>query len=285
MKKKLKLTGKFRNTERGYGFIELEEEDVEDIFVAPGQMKDALNGDRVEFIITNPKTGNRRAEGKILKVIEREKTEVVGVFQKSRGYVFVVPDDKKLGTDIFIPKEASKNAQNNDKVVVRITKYPMKGKNAEGKVIEILGKANQAGIDMLSLIKEYDLPYEFPEDVLSEDRKIPQEIDQNEIPKSKYFREGFHIFTIDGEDAKDLDDAVCVRKNENGNYLLDVHIADVSHYVKEGSKLDREAILRGTSIYMLDRVIPMLPVELSNGICSLNAGVDRLALSCLMEIN
>ena len=146
MKKRLKLIGKFRNTERGYGFIELEEEDTEDIFVAPGQMKDALNGDKVEFIITNPRTGNRRAEGKILKVIEREKTEVVGVFQKSRGFGFVVPDDKKLGTDIFIPKEAAKNAKNNDKVVVRITKYPMKGKNAEGKVIEVIGNVQKRNV-------------------------------------------------------------------------------------------------------------------------------------------
>ena len=265
MKKKKKvLTGVFRNTERGYGFIELEDEGVEDIFVAPGKMKDALNGDKVEFAIVNPKTGNRRAEGKILNVLERVKTEVVGIYQKSRSFGFVVPDDKKLGTDIFIPKNASKNAKNNDKVVVHITKYPQKGKNAEGKIVEVLGRANEAGIDMLSLIKEYDLPYEFPEEVLSEARKIPQEIDEKEIPKRRDFRTGFNIFTIDGEDAKDLDDAVCVRKNENGNYLLDVHIADVSHYVKEGSKLDREAILRGTSIYMLDRVIPMLPVELSN---------------------
>ena len=153
-------------------------------------------------------------------------------------------------------------------------------------MVEVLGRANEAGIDMLSLIKEYDLPYEFPEAVLEEAKKIPQEIDENEAKKRTDLREsGLHIFTIDGEDAKDLDDAVCVRKKENGNYLLDVHIADVSHYVKEGSKLDREAILRGTSIYMLDRVIPMLPVELSNGICSLNAGKARLALSCSMEID
>lgn len=285
MKKKQKLIGIYRNTERGFGFIETEKEDEEDVFVAPKMMNDALNGDKVEYIIINPKVNGKRAEGKILKVLERAKTEVVGIYQKSRSFGFVVPDDKKLGTDIFISKKDAKNAKNNDKVVVNITKYPSKGKNAEGKIIEILGRANEAGIDMLSLIKEYDLPYEFPEEVLQEARKIPQEINKNEIPKRKDFRNGFNIFTIDGEDAKDLDDAVCVRKAENGNYLLDVHIADVSYYVKEGSKLDREAILRGTSIYMLDRVIPMLPVELSNGICSLNAGTDRLALSCLMEIN
>ncbi len=177
-------------------------------------------------------------------------------------------------------------AKNNDKVVVQITKYPQKNKKPEGKVIEILGKANQAGIDMLSLVREYDLPYEFPEEVLNEARKIPQEIDQNEIKNRKDFRsEDYHIFTIDGEDAKDLDDAVYVKKLENGNYLLDVHIADVSYYVKDGSKLDREALLRGTSVYMLDRVIPMLPIELSNGICSLNEGKDRFTISCSMEID
>ena len=286
MKKSLKKIGIFRNTERGYGFIEVEGEEKKDIFVAPNQIKDALNGDKVEFIIIMPERSGKRAEGKILKVLERAKTEVVGIYQKSRSFGFVVTDDKKLGTDIFISKNNSKNAKNNDKVVVQITKYPSKGKNAEGKITEVLGRANEAGIDMLSLIKEYDLPYDFPEDVLDEARKIPQKIDENDIKNRKDLRNsGFHIFTIDGEDAKDLDDAVYVKKLENGHYLLDVHIADVSYYVKEDSKLDREAILRGTSIYMLDRVIPMLPVELSNGICSLNAGEDRFALSCLMEID
>ena len=224
----------------------------------------------------------RKAEEKILNFIERAKPEIVGLFQKSRNFGFVVPDDKKLGSDIFIPKSGFKNAKNNDKVVVKITKYPQQNRKAEGKIVEVLGRANEAGIDMLSLIKEYDLPYEFPEEVVREAKEIPQEIDQNDI-KSR--DKGLHIFTIDGEDAKDLDDAVCVKKLDNGNYILDVHIADVSHYVKEGSELDKEAILRGTSIYMLDRVIPMLPVELSNGICSLNMGQDRFALSCTMEIN
>ena len=250
MKKKLKQIGKFRKTE---------------LF---------------------PKDGERRAEGKILKVIERSRSKVVGIFRKSRGFGFVIPDDKKFGSDIFVSNNDCKNAKNNDKVVVEIIKYPQKNKNPEGRVVEVLGRANEAGIDMLSLIKEYDLPYEFPDDVLEEARKIPQEIDQSEAKERVDLRDkNLNIFTIDGEDAKDLDDAVCVRKLENGNYNLDVHIADVSHYVKDGSKLDREALLRGTSIYMLDRVIPMLPVELSNGICSLNAGKDRLALSCSMEID
>jgi ribonuclease R len=288
MKKKRKLIGKFISNEKGFGFVELEDENLEDIFIPHNALKTALDGDTVEFVIEKPKSKDRRAEGKIVKILERKKQEVVGIFQKSRSFGFVVPDDRKFGTDIFISKSNCKNARNNDKVVAKITKYPEKGKNAEGEIIEVLGKADAAGIDMLSLIKEYNLPYEFPVDVLEEARKIPQTITVD--PNEKYLfdlrNKGMHIFTIDGEDAKDLDDAVCVTKTDDGeHYLLDVHIADVSRYVKAGSKLDREAILRGTSIYMLDRVIPMLPVELSNGICSLNAGEDRFALTCSMEID
>ena len=215
---------------------------------------------------------------------EFEKMTIVGTYQKSKNFGFVVPDDKKLGTDIYIAKKNNKKAKNNQKVVVAITKPAQKGKSAEGKIVEIIGYIDQAGVDMLSLIKEYNLPYEFPEPVIKEARKISQVINKKEIPSRKDLR-AEEIFTIDGEDAKDLDDAVNVKKLENGNYFLGVHIADVSHYVKEGSFLDKEAILRGTSVYMLDRVIPMLPVELSNGICSLNAGKDRFAISCIMEIN
>ena len=215
---------------------------------------------------------------------EFEKMTIVGTYQKSKNFGFVVPDDKKLGTDIYIAKKNNKKAKNNQKVVVAITKPAQKGKSAEGKIVEIIGYIDQAGVDMLSLIKEYNLPYEFSEPVIKEARKISQMINEKEITSRKDLR-AEEIFTIDGEDAKDLDDAVNVKKLENGNYFLGVHIADVSHYVKEGSFLDKEAILRGTSVYMLDRVIPMLPVELSNGICSLNAGKDRFAISCIMEIN
>jgi len=175
-------------------------------------------------------------------------------------------------------------ARNNSKVLVEITKYPEKGKNAEGKIIEVLGNINEAGVDMLSLIKEYNLPYEFPEKVINEAKSIEEKVSKEEI-KNRLDLRNEEIFTIDGEDAKDLDDAIYVKKLDNGNYELGVHIADVSHYVKDGSFLDYEAIIRGTSIYMLDRVIPMLPRELSNGICSLNEGKDRLTLSCIMEIN
>ena len=218
------------------------------------------------------------------KIFELEKNRIVGTYQKSRNFGFVIPDDKKLGTDIYISKKDAMKAKNNQKVLVEITKLPKADKSAEGKIVEIIGYIDQAGVDMLSLVKEYDLPYEFPKQVLDEAKNINQEIDEKDIVNRKDLRDE-EIFTIDGEDAKDLDDAVNVKKLENGNYVLGVHIADVSHYVKEGSFLDREAIVRGTSVYMLDRVIPMLPVELSNGICSLNAGKDRFAISCIMEIN
>ena len=214
-----------------------------------------------------------------------EKDTYVGIFQKSKNFGFVVPDNKKeLGSDIFISKNDFGKARNNHKVLVKITKYPKDGKNAEGKIIEVLGNVNQAGVDMLSLIKEYDLPSVFPKEVVLEAKSKGTSINE----KNQGYRvdlRGKEIFTIDGEDAKDLDDAVCVQKLENGNYLLDVHIADVSYYVTPNSMLDREAFSRGTSIYMLGRVIPMLPRELSNGICSLNAGEDRFTLSCTMEIN
>ena len=213
-----------------------------------------------------------------------DKKQIVGTYQKSRNFGFVVPDDKKLGTDIYVSKKNALKAKNNQKVVVEITKQPKNGKSAEGKIIEIIGYIDQAGVDMLSLVKEYGLPYDFPVEVVKEAKKIKQEIDENDIANRKDLRNQ-EIFTIDGEDAKDLDDAVNVQKLDNGNYILEVHIADVSYYVKEGSLLDKEALVRGTSVYMLNRVIPMLPTELSNGICSLNAGVDRFAVSCVMEID
>ena len=215
---------------------------------------------------------------------EFEKDKYVGVFQKSKNFGFVVIDDKKIKTDIYISKKNSKKAKNNQKVVVQILKLPEKNKKAEGKILEILGNINQAGVDMMSLIKEYDLPYEFPESVINEAKAIKQEVSKKDIPNRLDLRNKI-IFTVDGEDAKDLDDAVSVEKLKNGNYLLNVSIADVSYYVQEKSKLDKEAIIRGTSIYMLDRVIPMLPKELSNGICSLNQKEDRFAITVLMEIN
>ena len=215
---------------------------------------------------------------------EAKKETVVGIFQKNKNFGFVVPDNKSFETDIFIAKKDFGKARNNHKVVVEITKYPSKGRKAEGKVIEVIGNVNEAGVDMLSLIKEHNLPARFPKEVVNEAKTKGDSINPRHI-KNRVDLRGEEIFTIDGEDAKDLDDAISVKKLENGNYLLDVHIADVSHYVTQDSLLDKEAYIRGTSIYMLGRVIPMLPRELSNGLCSLNAGEDRFTLSCSMEIN
>ena len=282
-KKKQNIEGIFRANEKGFGFVEIENQE-EDLFVPAKHVNGALNGDIVRVSITKPKEGTKKAEVKVIKIIKRERESLVGIFQANKNFGFVVPDDKRFGTDVFVSKNKCKNAKNNDKVIVKIIKYPEKGKNAEGEIIEVLGNCNQAGIDMLSVIREFDLPNEFPEFVKEEAESISQVIDENDIKNRKDLR-GDTIFTIDGEDAKDLDDAINVYKNEDGNYCLDVHIADVSYYVKEGSKLDKEAIKRGTSVYMFDRVIPMLPFELSNGICSLNAGEDRFALSCSMEID
>lgn len=275
--------GIYRKNQKGFGFVKIEGEEDE-IYISKENSLRALNGDRVLVEIIEEENKIKSAEGKIKKILKHEKNTVVGTFQKNDNFGFVVPDDKSLGTDIFISKNNFGKARNGYKVLVQITKYPENGKNAEGKIIEVLGDPNQAGVDMLSLIKEYNLPSTFPEQVVEEAKKYGDKIDKKDIPNRVDCRDDI-IFTIDGEDAKDLDDAVRVTKLENGNYKLDVHIADVSYYVREGSLLDKEAQIRGTSIYMLGRVIPMLPRELSNGICSLNAGEDRFTLSCSMEID
>ena len=228
-------------------------------------------------------------EGKISKN-KRNKYSInkietlVGIFKNNKSFGFVVPDNKKENKDIFVSKKNFNGAKDNDKVVVQITKQEEKGKKPEGKILEVIGNINVAGVDMLSIIKEYNLPYDFPAPVIQEAKSIEKEVSLKEIENRQDFRDEV-IFTIDGEDAKDLDDAISVQKNTEGNYILKVHIADVSHYVKEGSFLDREAIIRGTSVYMLDRVIPMLPKQLSNGICSLNEGKNRLTLSVITEID
>jgi len=277
------ITGIYRKNSKGFGFVKKENSD-EEIFISEKYSKNALNGDNVLVEIFQNDTKMAHKEGKIIKIVKHEKDTVVGVFNKSRNFAFVVPDDKNFGTDIYISKKNFGKAKENDKVFVKITKFPINGKNAEGKVIEVLGGIDEAGVDILSLVKEYRLPYEFPEPVIEEAKKIKPFIEEADI-KNRLDLRNKEIFTIDGEDAKDLDDAVCVEKNENGTYLLGVHIADVSNYVKELSSLDKEAIIRGTSIYMMDRVIPMLPREISNGICSLNEGQNRFTISVLMEIN
>lgn len=276
------VEGIYNAKAKGFGFVQTKE--TEEIYISSENVKNALNGDTVLVKIMQQEIGNKNKEGKIIKIIKRNITKVVGTFNDSRNFGFVIPDDKRIGTDIFISKKKFKTAKDNEKVVVKITKYPEKGKNAEGEIIEVIGNINQAGVDMLCLIREYNLPYEFPEFVLEETERIHEEIEKKDIPNRVDLRDKV-IFTIDGEDAKDLDDAVRVEKLSNGNYKLGVYIADVSYYVKENSKLDKEAQARGTSIYMLDRVIPMLPPKLSNGICSLNAGKDRFTLSVEMEID
>lgn len=277
------FTGIFRGNEKGFGFVKIEDQEIE-VYISRGNTKDAIDGDEVLIKILEVDREDKHKEGKVLKVLKHNKNTFVGEFQKSRNFGFVVPDDRKVNTDIFISKKNCGKARNKQKVVVQITKFPQGNKSAEGKIIEILGYEDQAGVDMLSLIKEYDLPYEFPDTVIKEAEAIKQEVAKKDIPNCLDLRRK-EIFTIDGEDAKDLDDAVAVEKLKNGNYLLNVSIADVSYYVKENSNLDKEAIIRGTSIYILDRVIPMLPKELSNGICSLNQGEDRFAITVLMEID
>lgn len=279
---KEEIIGTYRKNQKGFGFVKIEDQEDE-IYISRENSKNALNGDTVAIKIIAEKEGDKKQEGKIVKIVRHEKDTVVGTFQKSRNFAFVVLDDKNFGTDIFISKANWGKARDKKKVLVQILKYPEKGKNAEGKVIEVLGGINEAGVDMLSLIKQYELPYKFPDEVVAEAKAYGDKIDPSDLPRRRDLRNDI-IFTIDGEDAKDLDDAIHVEKLENGNYKLDVHIADVSHYVREKTELDKEAYLRGTSIYMLGRVIPMLPRELSNGICSLNAGEDRYTLSCSMEI-
>ena len=282
--------GTFRRNQKGFGFVKIEGKsdgengEDEEVYISKENSLNALNGDKVLIEIIEEKNKVKSAEGKIKRIINREKDTVVGTFQNNRNFGFVIPDDRNFGTDIFISKSNFGKARNGHKVLVKITKYPQKGKKAEGQIVEVIGPPNQVGVDMLSLIKEYKLPSKFPEPVVEEAKKYGDRIDKKDLVNRVDLRDDI-IFTIDGEDAKDLDDAVKVSKLENGNYKLDVHIADVSNYVKEGSLLDKEALLRGTSIYLLGRVIPMLPRELSNGLCSLNAGEDRLTISCTMEID
>lgn len=278
---KSSLVGTFISNARGFGFVEVDGQE-EDIFIPREYTNTAFHLDTVEVAIL-PSKGGKRKEGQIVRVLERSSNAIVGIYQKSRHYGFVVPDNGKIANDIFIASEHSMGAVDGHKVVVELLSYGSKSKNPEGKVVEILGHINDPGVDILSIVKGYDIPSEFPEKVLHQAARVPEEISEADREGRSDLRDVVMV-TIDGEDAKDLDDAVSV-SFENGLYHLGVHIADVTNYVQEGSALDREALKRGTSVYLVDRVIPMLPHRLSNGICSLNAGVDRLALSCLMTIN
>lgn len=277
------ITGIFEANERGFGFVRPDEEE-DDIFIAPSNINGAFDGDRVEARITSMGEGNKGPEGVIIKILERNNKSIIGKFEKSKNFGFVVPENKKIGQDIFIPKAEFNGAKNGEIVCVEITKWPERRRSAEGKIVDILGKAGKPGVDILSIMYSYNLKDEFPDDVIDEIEKIPDSVLESDKLKRRDLR-NMKMVTIDGEDAKDLDDAVSIDKLENGNYLLGVHIADVSYYVREGSPLDKEALKRGTSVYLVDRVIPMLPRKLSNGICSLNAGEDRLAFSVFMEID
>lgn len=283
MKENNCFEGSYRKNSKGFGFVKCDELE-EEVYISKENSKGALDGDYVLIKILELENNKKSKEGKIIKILRHDKNKVVGTFQKNKNFGFVVPDDKNFGSDIFISKNNMGKARNNHKVVVEIVKYPKGKKHIEGKIIEVLGSPNKAGVDMLALIKEHDLPSKFPEEVVIEAKSKGDTIEKSKIKNRVDLRDR-HIFTIDGEDAKDLDDAVRVEKIDNNTYLLDVHIADVSYYVTQDSLLDKEALFRGTSIYMLGRVIPMLPRELSNGICSLNAKEDRFTLSVSMKID
>lgn len=277
------IIGRLQGHPKGYGFI-IQDNSQDDVYVAAENMNGAMNNDRVAARITSCSSKDRKLEGEIVKILERANTQVVGTFEKSRNFGFVVPDDKRIYQDIFIPKADTLGAKDGYKVVVQVTKWPERHRNPEGKIIEVLGKKDEPGVDILSIIRKYRLPEEFPPQVESFAEQLSEEIPEIEYKRRRDLR-NLKIVTIDGEDAKDLDDAVSIEKLENGCYRLGVHIADVTYYVKEKSPLDKEAFKRGTSVYLVDRVIPMLPKKLSNGLCSLNPKVPRLTLSCVMTID
>lgn len=270
--------------QRGFGFLIPDEEGQKDVFIPASAMRDAMNGDKVAVKVTREDKNDKKREGQIVDVIERSITTVIGVYQDSKNFGFVICDDPRISRDVYIPKRDKNGAKEGDVVVVKITKYPSERRKPEGVITEILGKKGDRGIDILSVIKKNGLPEEFSQKVLKFAEGISEEIDPKELKGRRDLR-NLRMVTIDGEDAKDLDDAVSIERLKNGNFRLGVHIADVSHYVREGNPLDKEAFKRGTSVYLIDRVIPMLPKKLSNGICSLNHGVDRLTLTCFMEIN
>ena len=278
------FVGKFVAHRKGFGFVESDEEYTQDLFIPAADVNGAMHNDRVVAEITKPATDERRAEGAIIKVLEREITKVVGEFQSNKTFGFVIADEKKFNQDIYIPKKYFSGAKDGDKVVVQITVWPQAGRKPEGKIIEVLGPKGEKEVEILSIIRAHGLPEEFPKKVLEEAQKVAVPIPQEEIDRRLDIRD-LNIFTIDGEDAKDLDDAISIERLSNGNFKLGVHIADVTHYVHEKSKLDKEALKRATSVYLVDTVIPMLPKTLSNGVCSLNPHEDKLTLSVFMEID
>lgn len=275
------LTGVFTAHPKGFGFVSVDGME-EDVFIPEDQVHGAMHQDTVQITVKPGQSGKRR-EGAVNRIVKRGTDRIVGLYQESRNFGFVIPDNERYTRDIFVPKEDSGGAVNGHKVVVELVSYGTDRKSPEGKVVEILGHISDPGTDILSIVKGYDLPVEFPEKVMRQAERVPDRISDADMQGRTDLRD-VQMVTIDGEDAKDLDDAVSLEMN-GGQYILGVHIADVANYVQEGSALDREAFERGTSVYLVDRVIPMLPRRLSNGICSLNEGQDRLALSCIMTID
>lgn len=279
------LVGRLQGHPKGFGFLIPDNKDEEDVFIAAENMEGAMHNDRVMVrLLTRRSDGARSREGEVVRILERANKTVVGLLEKEKHFGFVIPDDSRIAFDIFIPEKEIKGVKSDSKVVVEIVRWPEPRRNPEGRIIEVLGHKDEAGTDILSIIRQFNLPEEFPEEVKEAARKVPQEVRDSDLVGREDFRH-LKTITIDGADAKDFDDAVSVELLDNGNFRLGVHIADVSHYVRENSIIDKEAYKRGTSIYLVDRVIPMLPPELSNGICSLNPNVNRLTLSVLMEFD
>lgn len=279
------VVGRLSLTQKGYGFIvpDDKENGADDVFVPSGGVFSAMHGDRVIARVAPSEFPGRSLEGEIIRIVERANQKIVGTFDKSTAFGFVKPDNPRLGYDVFIAKKDFNGAQIGTKVVCEITKWPDNRRNLEGKIIEALGKFGEPGVDVLSVMRSYDLNEEFPAEVQAEANALPDKVEASDL-EGRRDRRSFKVVTIDGDDAKDFDDAVYAEKRDGG-YFLGVYIADVSRYVKEKSPLDKEARERATSVYIVDRVIPMLPFELSNGICSLNEGVDRLATACEMELD
>lgn len=276
------LVGVFSGNARGFGFVAIEGQE-EDVFIPADRTGGALHGDRVQIVIDNERRGGR-PEGTVVRILEHANETLVGTYEKGKGYGFVIPDNQRISKDIFIPQGCSQGAVSGHKVMVKIKDFgEKKGKKPEGVITEILGHIHDPGVDILSIVRAYGLPEDFPAAVKTQLKQIPDEVKKDSWAGRKDLRDLLTV-TIDGEEAKDLDDAISIERAGEG-YRLGVHIADVSHYVQEHTPLDEEAFKRGTSVYLVDRVIPMLPHQLSNGICSLNEGEDRLALSCLMEID
>jgi len=279
------VRGRLHAHPKGFGFLIPDDRDLEDIYIHANDMKGAMQNDIVLGRVTGRGgPGGGKLEGEVVRIVKRANTQIVGTFENHETFGFVIPDDKRIQKDVFIPQEKFMGAVTGQKVVVNIVSYPDGRAAAEGEIIEILGHKDDPGVDILAIIRKFGLPETFPPEVMAEAEAAPDKIREEELAGRRDLRDQT-IVTIDGADAKDLDDAVNVERLENGNYLLGVHIADVGYYVKEGSALDREAFNRGTSVYLVDRVIPMLPHRLSNGICSLHPQVDRLTLTCEMEID